>query len=245
LTAKDNQTSNTSIMSSSSFNTEEHKSMLRSYFNGQGYQRWASIYGNDKLSTVRNTVREGHAVMMDKAFEWIEQLKLPKGSLVLDAGCGTGLFTIRIAKAGYKVKAADIASQMVEKTKADATAAGVADRIEFEVNSIESVSGSFDAVVCFDVLIHYPSEGFAHAFANLSSLTKGPVIFTYAPYNKILAFQHWLGGFFPKKERRTTIQMIRDSEMEKAMQAAGMRIEKREKISFGFYHTMLMHASHQ
>jgi len=104
-------------MSSSSFNTEEHKSMLRSYFNGQGYQRWASIYGNDKLSTVRNTVREGHAVMMDKAFEWIEQLKLPKGSLVLDAGCGTGLFTIRIAKAGYKVKAADIASQMVEKTK--------------------------------------------------------------------------------------------------------------------------------
>jgi len=39
--------------------------------------------------------------------------------------------------------------------------------------------------------------------------------------------------------------MIRDSEMEKAMQAAGMRIEKREKISFGFYHTMLMHASHQ
>jgi len=232
-------------MGSSSFNAEEHKSMLRSYFNGQGYQRWASIYGNDKLSTVRNTVREGHAVMMDKAFGWIEQLKLPKESLILDAGCGTGLFTIRIAKAGYRVKAADIASQMVEKTKADATAAGVADRIEFEVNSIESVSGSFDAVVCFDVLIHYPSEGFAQAFANLASLTKGPVIFTYAPYNRILAFQHWLGGFFPKKERRTTIQMIRDQEMEKAMEAAGMRLEKREKISFGFYHTMLMHASHK
>ena len=45
----------------------------------------------------------------------------------------------------------------------------------------------------------------------LSSLTKGSVIFTYAPYNNILAFQHWLGGYFPKKERRTTIQMLRTS----------------------------------
>jgi magnesium-protoporphyrin O-methyltransferase len=227
-------------MSSTSFNAEEHKNMLRSYFNGQGYQRWASIYGSDKLSTVRNTVRQGHAVMMDRAFGWIEQLGLPKGAHILDAGCGTGLFSIRLAKAGYRVTSADIASQMVEKTKADATAAGVAGNMEFQVESIESVGGSYDAVVCFDVLIHYPSEGFIQAFANLSKLTKGPVIFTYAPYNNILAFQHWLGGYFPKKERRTTIQMIRDEQMQQAMQGAGMEIKRKEKISFGFYHTMLM-----
>jgi len=38
--------------------------------------------------------------------------------------------------------------------------------------------------------------------------------------------------------------MIRDSEMEKPCrrQACGL---KTGKISFGFYHTMLMHASHQ
>ncbi|MBM3422849.1 MAG: magnesium protoporphyrin IX methyltransferase [Chlorobi bacterium] len=230
-------------MSSSSFNAEEHKNMLRSYFNGQGFQRWASIYGDDKLSTVRNTVRQGHAVMMDRAFDWLQQLGLPKGATVLDAGCGTGLFSIRLAKAGYKVKSVDIASQMVEKAKADATKEGVAGNIEFEVNTIESVKGSFDAVVCFDVLIHYPAEGFRQAFANLSSLTKGSVIFTYAPYNNILAFQHWIGGYFPKKERRTTIQMIRDEEMQKAIVENGMRVKNSEKISFGFYHTMLMNTS--
>ena len=108
-----------------------------------------------------------------------------------------------------------------------------------------SVSGTYDAVVCFDVLIHYPAEGFAEAFRNLSSLTKGSVIFTYAPYNNILALQHWLGGFFPKKERRTTIQMIRDEAMQKAMTNTGMKVKSREKISFGFYHTMLMNASHR
>ena len=228
-------------MDSSSFNVEEHKKMLQSYFNGQGFQRWASIYGNDKLSTVRSTVRQGHAVMMDKAFEWLKSTGLRKGSSVLDAGCGTGLFTIRLAKSGFRVKAADIASQMVEKTREDAKKAGVAGNIEFEVNSIESVSGRFDAVVCFDVLIHYPAEGFAHAFRNLSSLTKGPMIFTYAPYNKILAFQHWVGGFFPKKERRTTIQMIRDEEMQRVLGELGLKIINKQKISFGFYHTMLMH----
>ena len=86
---------------------------------------------------------------------------------------------------------------------------------------------------------------FSQAFRNLSSLTKGSVIFTYAPYNNILAFQHWLGGYFPKKERRTTIQMIREEEMQKAMDAAGMKLKNREKISFGFYHTMLMNSSHK
>jgi len=232
-------------MSSSSFNAEEHKKMLRSYFNGQGFQRWASIYGDDKLSTVRNTVRQGHAVMMDRAFEWLQQLNLPKGATVLDAGCGTGLFSIRLASAGYRVKAVDIASQMVDKSRADATKAGVAGNIDFEVNTIESVKGTYDAVVCFDVLIHYPAEGFRQAFGNLSNLTKGPVIFTYAPYNNILAFQHWLGGYFPKKERRTTIQMIRGEEMQKAMEENRMTIKNSEKISFGFYHTMLMNTSHR
>jgi magnesium-protoporphyrin O-methyltransferase len=230
-------------MSSSSFNAEEHKKMLRSYFNGQGFQRWASIYGDDKLSTVRNTVRQGHAVMMDRAFEWLQQLNLPQGATVLDAGCGTGLFSIRLAKAGYRVKAVDIASQMVEKSKADAMKAGVAGNIDFEVNTIESVKGTYDAVVCFDVLIHYPAEGFRQAFGNLSNLTKGPVIFTYAPYNNILAFQHWLGGYFPKKERRTTIQMIRGEEMQKAMTENRMTVKNSEKVSFGFYHTMLMNTS--
>ncbi|MFZ4524521.1 MAG: magnesium protoporphyrin IX methyltransferase [Chlorobium sp.] len=232
-------------MSSSSFNAEEHKKMLRSYFNGQGFQRWASIYGDDKLSSVRNTVRQGHAVMMDKAFDWLQQLGLPKGATVLDAGCGTGLFSIRLAKAGYKVKSVDIASQMVDKAKAEAIKQGVHKNIEFEVNTIESVSGIYDAVVCFDVLIHYPAEGFAQAFSNLSRLTKGSIIFTYAPYNKILALMHWVGGYFPKKERRTTIQMIRDEEMQRAMNKDSMQVKTREKISFGFYHTMLMNASHK
>ena len=230
---------------SSTFNAEEHKKMLRSYFNGQGFQRWASIYGDDKLSSVRNTVRQGHAVMMDKAFDWVQQLRLPKGATVLDAGCGTGLFSIRLAKAGYKVKSVDIASQMVEKAREEAIKQNVHKNIDFEVNTIESVNGIYDAVVCFDVLIHYPAEGFAQAFQNLSSLTKGSIIFTYAPYNKILAFQHWIGGYFPKKERRTTIQMIRDEQMQKAMVTAGMQVKSREKISFGFYHTMLMNASHK
>ena len=39
--------------------------------------------------------------------------------------------------------------------------------------------------------------------------------------------------------------MIRDEEMQKVMNTAGMQVKTREKISFGFYHTMLMNASHK
>lgn len=230
------------MSNTSSFNAEEHQKMLRSYFNGNGFNRWSSIYGNEKLSTVRTTVREGHAVMMDKAYEWLQKLNLPDNSTVLDAGCGTGLFSIRLAGNGYHVKAVDIAAQMVNKSREEAKAKGIEDKIDFEVNTIEAVKGTYDAVVCFDVLIHYPAEGFIEAFKNLSGLTKGPIIFTYAPYNRILAFQHWIGGFFPKKERRTTIQMITNENMNRAMEETGMVVKNSQKISFGFYHTMLMHA---
>ena len=58
-------------------------------------------------------------------------------------------------------------------------------------------------------------------------------------------FSIGVAGYFPKKERRTTIQMIRDQDMQNAMATAGMNLKTREKISFGFYHTMLMNTSHK
>ena len=48
-----------------------------------------------------------------------------------------------------------------------------------------------------------------------------------------------------KISNKPAIQMIRDEEMQTAMKKTGMQVKSREKISFGFYHTMLMNASHK
>jgi predicted RNA methylase len=48
-----------------------------------------------------------------------------KGAVVLDVGCGSGMFTIRLAKEARKVLAVDISGRMLAILEADAKRAGV------------------------------------------------------------------------------------------------------------------------
>jgi len=219
---------------------ELHKEELQSYFNGIGFQRWSAIYGQKDVSSIRKTVRDGHAQMMQQAEDWLMTHNLPKGATILDAGCGTGLFSIAIAKRGFNVTAIDIAAQMVEQAKVDAKREGVDDRINFNVGDLESISGSFDAVVCFDVLIHYPAKGFKQMCSKMAKMSKGPFIFTYAPYNGMLAFKMWLGEFFPKNDRRMNLQMMKDDTVAESLRMGGKRLNQQAKIHHGFYHAALI-----
>ncbi|HMQ54615.1 MAG TPA: magnesium protoporphyrin IX methyltransferase [Anaerolineae bacterium] len=218
-----------------------HKVQLQSYFNGIGFERWSAIYGQAPLSRIRRTVREGHELMLAQVDLWLSETR--SGGTLLDAGCGTGLFSVAMARRGFEVTAIDIAPRMVQAAQAYAQQAGVADRIRFMQGDLESVSGSFDAVVCLDVLVHYPRE----AFERLSTLlaqrcATGPLLFTYAPYNRFLALLHWLGGHFPKDHRRAEIQMTPDRVVNEVLAAAGMCVRRTADISHGFYHIKLLEA---
>lgn len=40
---------------------------VAAYFNGEGFQRWRKIYGeNDDVNKVQLDIRDGHAVTVDK-----------------------------------------------------------------------------------------------------------------------------------------------------------------------------------
>src|SRR5215218_1065665 len=88
---------------------QQHKSRLRDYFNGIGFERWSAIYGQAEVSRIRQTIRAGHAVMLAQAEQWlVEALRADERSTIkdestathpsssalrpssiLDAGCGT------------------------------------------------------------------------------------------------------------------------------------------------------------
>jgi magnesium-protoporphyrin O-methyltransferase len=226
------------------FDVVQHKAKLQTYFDGVGFERWSAIYGQGPLTGVRRSVRDGHAIMMDRAEAWLLEQRLPPHAHIFDAGCGTGLFSIRLAQRGFRVTAADIAPQMVRTARAQAQQAGgdIADRIHFVVGDLEVVGGTYDAVVCFDVLIHYPRPGFAQLCSRLARLSRGPLIMTYAPYNHLLAFKHWVGGHFPQNQRRTDIQMMPDTFVRKTLEGEGMRVRRQVPVSCGFYHVMLLEA---
>ncbi len=239
---------------------QQHKSKLRDYFDGIGFERWSAIYGQAEVSRIRQTIRDGHAAMLAQAEAWIVEgvgswelgvgTTIPNSQLptpnpapqVLDAGCGTGLFSLALARRGLDVTAVDIAPQMVAATIAQARAAGLSERVTGSAGDLESVGGSFDAVVCFDVLVHYPQASFAQLVTHLASLTRGPLLLTYAPREPVLAALHWLGGRFPKGQRRTEIQMIPEPFVRATLAAAGMRVMRQARVSRGFYHVTLLEA---
>ncbi|MCB0065017.1 MAG: methyltransferase domain-containing protein, partial [Caldilineaceae bacterium] len=99
------------------------QSQLRTYFDGTGFDRWSAIYGHSPLSSIRQSIREGHARMLAQAGGWLAEHG--NGQTLLDAGCGTGLFSVAMAKRGYQVTAIDIAPRMIVAAQRAAQEAGV------------------------------------------------------------------------------------------------------------------------
>ena len=74
----------------------------------------------------------------------------PRGSRLLDLGCGTGIDAVYLAQQGYAVVASDWSPQMVERTRARATAAGLSDRVaarHIGIQELERLGGErFDGI---------------------------------------------------------------------------------------------------
>lgn len=226
-------------------NTAQLKQQLRHYFDGVGFERWTAIYGEQaKLSRVRQSIRDGHQAMLRTADLWLVQRFGPSaaGRRALDAGCGTGLFTQTLARHDFYVTAVDIAPQMALATRQRLQQADLQDRADLLVADLEQVGGSYDLVLSFDVLIHYPRESFAPLCRHLAGLCQDTLLITYAPYNAFFAAMHRVGGYFPRSDRRTEIQMIPDSFVDATLAEAGMQVCRRQAISVGFYHVQLLEA---
>ena len=114
----------------------------------------------------------------------VAALDLSGNERVLDAGCGRGLALIGCAKdltAGKAVgidlwSAKDLSSNNPEATLANATAEGVADRVEVETGDITRLpfpDASFDAVISMIVIHNIPSrDGRDRALRELARVVK-------------------------------------------------------------------------
>lgn len=78
---------------------------------------------------------------------------------VLDAGGGSGRFSIWLAKQGYMVTHLDISAPMLEMAKEKAAQAGVLEKMTFVQGQLTELSayrdGEFDLVISFDAPVSY------------------------------------------------------------------------------------------
>jgi 2-polyprenyl-3-methyl-5-hydroxy-6-metoxy-1,4-benzoquinol methylase len=111
----------------------------------------------------------------EKAFDWIiASSDLPAEAKALDIGCGIGQHSIRMAKRGLKVVAADFSPDRVVSARSNIEAHGVAQLVNVCNEDVEEglsfSAESFDLVLCWGVLMHVPDN--EKAMSELVRVTK-------------------------------------------------------------------------
>jgi SAM-dependent methyltransferase len=90
------------------------------------------------------------------------------GALVVDVGCGGGLWALNLARLGYRVIATEHHSFLVEAARRNAAAAAVGDEVEFRVDDICNSAlpaGLSTRALCIGVTPTLPDDA---AFASLT-----------------------------------------------------------------------------
>jgi len=84
-------------------------------------------------------------------------MEVESGAIVLDAGCGPRVHSVRVARAGFRVCAIDISQTMLQEAKARMANAGLTSNVEFRQEDLTRLTfpdASFRYVFSWGVIIH-------------------------------------------------------------------------------------------
>lgn len=220
------------------------KAVVKDYFNQKGFDRWRRIYGEtDDVNKVQKKIRQGHQQTIDTVVGWLEEDGNLADLTICDAGCGVGSLSIPLAQAGATVYASDISEKMVGEAKEKAgKALADSSKVTFAVSDLEALSGSYDTVICLDVLIHYPTEDAAKMIAHLASLAKSRLILSFAPKTCLLFVLKKIGEFFPGPSKTTRAYQHKESEIIAILEANGFEIKRKGMTSVSFYYSRILEA---
>lgn len=171
--------------------------------------------------------------------DWINSLCPVKGLSVLDIGCGGGILTDSLARAGATATGIDLSTKALRVAQLHALDAQTPNVTYREV-SAEAIAleapASFDVVTCMEMLEHVPDPAsVVQACATLvkpggwvffSTLSRNPKSFLLA----IIGAEYVL-GMLPRGTHEYA-KMIRPSELAGFCRAAGLTVSHSKGLSF-------------
>ena len=220
------------------------KAIVKDYFNQKGFDRWRRIYGEtEDVNKVQKKIRQGHQQTIDTVVEWLKEDGNLADITVCDAGCGVGSLSIPLAKAGATVSASDISKKMIGEAKEKAAEAlEDPSKVDFSVSDLEALSGSYDTVICLDVLIHYPTEDAAKMISHLASLAESRLILSFAPKTCVLFVLKKIGEFFPGPSKTTRAYQHKEKDIVAILAENGFEIKRKGMTSVSFYYSKILEA---
>jgi ubiquinone/menaquinone biosynthesis C-methylase UbiE len=129
----------------------EQRSVQAERFLGKSdvHEKWHSDYLNPDLDR-----------FYDTAFADILRILKPQpGSKILDAGCGYGYHTVRLARGLSAITAVDFSGVALEAARRTFAIAGISDQINLEqadLTALPFAEATFDFVVSWGVIMHVP-----------------------------------------------------------------------------------------
>ncbi len=161
---------------------------------------------------------------------FVQQHATLAGIDALDVGCGGGLLSEAMARAGARVSALDLAAPLLDVAQLHASANGLAidyRRQPVEVHAAEHV-GRYDVVTCMEMLEHVPDP--AAVVAACAALLKPDGVLCVSTLNRtgkafalgIVAAEYVL-GLLPRGTHEYA-KFIRPSELDRWARAAGLEL---------------------
>jgi ubiquinone/menaquinone biosynthesis C-methylase UbiE len=177
----------------------------------------------DKIGLNYNVTRRADPYLTSK-FIWY--LTSSPDKVYLDIGCGTGNYTTKLQKAGYKFIGIDPSAEMLNKAKSKGPKVdwiiGTAENTSLQSSTIDGILGSL-------TIHHWPD--LVNAFSELSRILKPNgtiVLFTSTP-DQMKGY--WLNHYFPTMLENSINQMPSFDIVKSAMEGAGFSIINTEPYS--------------
>jgi magnesium-protoporphyrin O-methyltransferase len=200
------------------------------YFDRTATAAWDRLTSDAPVSGIRATVRAGRDRM--RAAMLAELPADLSGARVLDAGCGTGVMAVELARRGAEVVAVDISPALI------AIARDRAPRdlpIRWEAGDmLDPRLGRFDHIVAMDSMIYYSARDIAGLLQRAAPRLAGRFVFTLAPRTPALMAMWQVGRLFPRSDRSPTMVPHRAADIRAALGGRG-HLRDAARIRSGFY----------